>query len=62
MTADDIPDSAIASLAELLLDLSQHEPCEPGCIRCGNEPSHIADDGQYYCELCRGCYPSQANE
>jgi hypothetical protein len=56
MQAEQIPDSAIAALAEMLLDLTQHEPCEPRCIRCGNEPSHTADDGHLYCELCRACY------
>ena len=54
--AANTPEHAIEALSELLLDISQHEPCEPGCVRCGNEPSHTADDGQLYCEMCRGCY------
>jgi hypothetical protein len=63
MQAEHIPDSAIAALAELLLDFAQHEPCGTGCIRCPNEANHTADDGQQYCELCRGCYvDAQADE
>lgn len=55
MPADELPQHCIDALAELLLDLTQYDPCGPQCIRCGNEPNHTADDGQLYCELCRGC-------
>ena len=50
-----IPDSAIAALADLLLDLVHIAPLGPGCVRCGDEPSHASTDGWMYCELCRGC-------
>ena len=39
-----VPVSAITSNADLRLDLAQHGLCAPGCVCCGDEPSHIADE------------------
>lgn len=51
-----VPVSAIASDADLQLDLAQHGRCAPKCVCCGDQQNRAADDGQLNCELCRGCY------
>jgi hypothetical protein len=49
------PQQAIEQLAEFLLGLSAEHPIEERCIRDGTEATHYVN-GNWYCELCRGCY------